>query len=132
VAHDENSAARHLNVLVVAVLLASVVHFSDNAVRFARFPEPRWISSPHVVMIVWLAITPLLLGGWWLAHRRRFRGARIALQLYAGASLLVLGHYAYPAPAPLTLSMHAGIALNAIAALVLLLATPTILHRMRR
>jgi hypothetical protein len=31
----------------------------------------------------------------------------------------------------MTLSIHAGIALNAVAALVLFLATPAVLHRMR-
>jgi cation transport ATPase len=129
---DAKSASRALGLLVVASLLASVLHFADNAVRFHRFPEPQWISGPHVVVVLWLAITPLLLVGWWLARRGRFGPACVLLQSYATVSLFVLGHYMYPAPAPLTLSIHAGIALNAIAALVLLLGTPALLRRMRR
>lgn len=105
------------------------MHFADNAVRFSRFPEPRWISGPLVVVVLWLAITPLLLAGWWLARRRRFVIACAALELYAALSLLVLGHYAYPTPAAMSPSMHAGIAVNAAAALALLVGAPVTLRR---
>jgi hypothetical protein len=117
-------------VLVAASLLATGFHFADNTLRFVRFPEPRWISGPHIVVALWLAITPLLLGGWWLAHHKRLRLARFALQLYAAVSLSVLGHYAYPARS-LSLAMHVGIGVDALAAVVLLLRAPSLLRAMR-
>ena len=110
-----------LNRLVAANLLASTAHFADNAMRFARYPEPRWISGPGTVVMLWLAITPLLLAGWWLARRARFRVAAIALASYAVVSLFVVGHYAYAPLTTLPPSIHVGIAANAIAALTLLL-----------
>jgi hypothetical protein len=76
-------------------------------------------------------VTSLLIGGWWLAHRERFRMARVALQLYAVLSLAVVGHYAYPAAGSMPISSHAGIIANTVAALALLVATPSTLRRMR-
>lgn len=120
-----------LGVLVAANLLASAAHFADNALRFHRYPEPHWISGPSVVIGLWLAITPLLLAGWALARRQRLRLAALALELYAVLSLFVLGHYAYQPATPLTLSIHTGILVNALAALALLLSAPVLLHGMR-
>lgn len=125
------SEARLLDLTIIANLVASAAHFADNAFRFPRFPEPAWISGPEIVILIWLAITPLLLGGWYFAHRRRLQLARVALQFYAGLSLFVLGHYAYPAPSPMPASMHIGIFFNASAALFLFTVTPAIVRRMR-
>jgi hypothetical protein len=116
-----------LNRLVTVNLLASTAHFADNAMRFSRYPEPHWISGPSTVVILWLAITPFLLTGWWLARRAQLRIAAVILVLYSLVSLFVVGHYAYAPVTTLPLSIHLGIAANAIAAFTLLLRAPRLL-----
>ena len=126
------SASRRLNLVVAANLFASTAHFTDNAVRFVLYPEPRWISSPLVVVALWLAITPLLLAGWWLARREHFRLAAGAFGLYSLSSLFVVGHYAYAPVTTIRLSVHITIVANALAALALMLGAPPLLREMRR
>jgi hypothetical protein len=55
--------------LLLVNLAASALHFSDNMLRFGEYPEPKWITTPHVVDALWIAITPLLAAGWWFANR---------------------------------------------------------------
>jgi hypothetical protein len=117
-----------LLILLTANLVASILHFGDNMLRFEAYPEPKWIAGPHVVDALWLAITPLLALGWWLARRGQKWGSVGLLWAYAVASLFVLGHYRYASPMDLSLRINALIVGEALAAAVLIVCAPLVIH----
>jgi hypothetical protein len=113
-----------LPVLLIANLVASALHFGDNMLRFEHYPEPAWITGPHVVDALWLLMTPLLAVGWWLARGGMRRASIGVLWLYGGLSMFVLGHYLYASPFELPASINLLIGLEAVAAGMLLLLAP--------
>jgi hypothetical protein len=52
------SRMRRLKLLIVAGMLASALHFADNAFAIARYPEPSWIT-PFGVAVSWCVMTAL-------------------------------------------------------------------------
>ena len=118
-----------LLILLVVNLVASALHFGDNMLRFHEYPEPAWITGPHVVDAVWLLMTPLLAAGWWLA-RGGIRGWAVGvLWLYGVLSMFVLGHYLYASPSALSFRINFLIALEAVAAGLLLVLAPFLVQR---
>ena len=115
---------RILNVLVTVNLLVSALHFGDNMLHFREYPEPAWITGRHVVDLLWFAISPVLLGGWWLARQGRRAAAVSALWVYCVLSLFVLGHYLYADPSELSFRINVLIIAEAAAAATLLILTP--------
>jgi hypothetical protein len=118
-----------LRVLLIANLVASALHFGDNMLRFAEYPEPQWITGPHVVDALWLAMTPLLAAGWWLARRGMKWASVGALWLYGASSMFVLGHYRYASSAELPPRINVLIAAEAAAAGLLILFAPLSIPR---
>jgi hypothetical protein len=120
---------RLLAALLIANVIASAAHFADNALRFAHYPEPAWITGPGVVELLWFAITPLLALAWWLATRDHKWAALATLALYSVLSLFTLGHYFYASPLDLPFAINALIALEATSAALLLAVAPLAIGR---
>ena len=118
-----------LPILLLVNLVASVLHFGDNMLRFDEYPEPAWIAGPHVVDAAWLLMTPLLAVGWWLARGGVRRWAIGVLWLYGALSMFVLGHYFYASPFELSFRINFLIVLEAVAAGLLLLSAPFLVPR---
>ncbi len=118
-----------LPILLVANLVASALHFGDNMLRFHEYPEPAWITGPHVVDAVWLLMTPLLAVGWWLARAGVREWAVGVLWLYGALSMFVLGHYFYASPSELSFRINFLIGLEAVAAGLLILFAPVLVPR---
>jgi hypothetical protein len=115
--------------MLIANLAASALHFGDNMLRFDEYPEPNWITGPHVVDALWLLMTPLLAVGWWLARRERKRAAVGVFWLYGFASIFVLGHYLYASPWELPFRINFLIGAEALTALLLILFAPFAIPR---
>lgn len=82
--------------LVVAHLVASAVHFTDNVLRFEHYPEPTWLNAPLVAGF-WFLLAALAL----LGLRSVLRGEAVivglaALGLSAFLGIAGLGHYLIP------------------------------------
>jgi hypothetical protein len=116
--------SRGLTLLVLANLAVSILHFSDNALHFERYPEPKWITGPHIVAALWVGITGLLALGWWLAQRGRTWPAIAVLWVYGALSAFALGHYLYGSPQDLTSDMNALIIAETAAAVLLMVLAP--------
>ncbi|MBC2606101.1 hypothetical protein H5P27_08590 [Pelagicoccus albus] len=80
--------------LLVANVIATVLHYVDNIYYFHQYPEPDWLN-PHIVDAFWFAMTPFAALGYVLFKKDRFHLGCISLYIYSSASLLVLGHYNY-------------------------------------
>ncbi len=113
---------RVLIALVAAHVLASALHFADNALRFDHYhDEAKLLLNPTIVFVAWFVQTGLGLAG--LALQRRGRAAgRPLLVVYGALGLAGLLHYAAPPTGGLHTEMHLLIALEAATGLALALA----------
>ncbi len=105
--------------LVVVNIATTIAHYVDNIAFFGEYPEPTWLA-PGMVDAFWFLMTPVAFVGLWLAHRRRIGAGSIALLVYAGMSLLVLGHYRFAPFDSIGWRIHTLIWLEAAAALLLI------------
>jgi len=94
--HLGSNARRWLFWLVIANVAASVLHYVDNVVFFSQYPEPAW-ATPHLIDAFWFVMTPFAVAGYLLVRRGAVVWGGGVLYLYAGMSLLVLGHYRFAA-----------------------------------
>ncbi len=106
---------------VVALnIVATVLHYVDNIIFFSDYPEPAWLA-PGIVDAFWFLMTPVALCGLWFAHRENRSLSSLCLLVYAGMSLLVLGHYRFAPFHTIGMRIHAFIWLEVGAAVVLVL-----------
>jgi hypothetical protein len=92
---DEKPASRRTTSILLGItLIASAVHFADNAFRLDLYPGPVWLTR-NDVLLAWLAL-PLFA---WLAYRSASRARLVAYALlgFAGfAHFLVPHHHSMP------------------------------------
>ncbi len=103
----------------MATVLASALHFADNAARFTDYhdPAPSWLN-PVIVVLVWFLQIGVGLIGLRL-DRQGNRAGRPVLLVYATFGFAGLLHYLAPPPTMDPL-MHASIAGEALASVALL------------
>ena len=95
------AALRPLLVLMAVAFAVSVVHYIDNTVNYADYPQLEPGSSlpnPSVQVVAgaWFFFTAFgALGLWWFA-RGRIAAAAVAIAVYSGSGLVGFGHYAVP------------------------------------
>ena len=92
-AHTQHGQ-RWLLWLLVANVAATILHYVDNVLFFARYPEPSW-ATPHIIDAFWFFMTPFAVLGYLLLRRGVVHWGSVALYSYSAMSLLVLGHYLY-------------------------------------
>jgi hypothetical protein len=112
------SQLRVLCWLLLANVAASILHYVDNVLFFAQYPEPVWIDT-HMIDAFWFAMTPLAWLGYRWVRRGRAHAGAITLYLYAAAGALVLGHYRYAPWCGIATRIHVFILLEAAVAFAL-------------
>jgi hypothetical protein len=116
--------------IVIANVVTTILHYADNILSFAQYPEPSWIS-PHLIDAFWFFMTPFAAAGYVLVRRGNVHLGSAALYAYAAMSLLVLGHYRYAPIHTIALRIHVFIVLEASLAVVLI-AYVFVLHLRER
>ena len=83
-----------LRLLVIGVVV-SVVHYVDNVVNYADYPQADGGLAPSraVIAVSWFVFTALAYASWQLLRRGRRRAAAAALLAYSLSGLVGLGHY---------------------------------------
>jgi hypothetical protein len=101
--HPRSRNQRGLRLLIVLMAVAfvvSVVHYTDNTVNYADYPqgEPGGVPSPPDWLIApsWFLFTTFGVLGLWLFVRGRVAPAAVAIAVYSGSGLIGFGHYAVP------------------------------------
>src|SRR4051812_9280356 len=87
-------ATRVLHVILLAAFVASVGHYTDNYVRFDRYPpaDDGFVGRP-LIWQSWLLFTIAGVVGYVLYRRGRPVGAAFLLVVYAVAGLISPLHY---------------------------------------
>jgi hypothetical protein len=93
-------ATRTLFVLMSAALVISVIHYVDNVVNYADYPQPGTDDLPappaQIIAVSWFAFTAAGAAGLWAWLRRRIVLSAVALMTYAVSGLVGIGHYLVP------------------------------------
>lgn len=118
---------RILVYLIIANIIASILHYVDNVIHFEHYPEPDWLNA-QLVDLFWFFMTPFALLGLWLMKKQQYMPALFALIAYALMGLLVLGHYNYASFFNISFKIHLFIWLEAVLAGILLIYTPLYVH----
>jgi hypothetical protein len=94
-------ALRPLLVLMSVAFVVSVVHYIDNTVNYADYPQAEpgsRLPNPSQTLVAagWFIFTAFGVLGLWLFVRGRITAAAIAIAVYSGSGLVGFGHYAVP------------------------------------
>jgi len=92
---------RPLLVLMSVAFVVSVVHYVDNTVNYADYPQAEpgsRLPNPSQALVAagWFIFTAFGVLGLWLFVRGRITAAAIAIAVYSGSGLVGFGHYAVP------------------------------------
>lgn len=92
---------RTLQVLMSVAFVVSVIHYIDNTLNYADYPQVEPGSalpnpSARVIAAAWFVFTAFgVLGLWWWLHGR-IRAAAAAIAAFSGSGLVGVGHYLVP------------------------------------
>jgi hypothetical protein len=93
-------ATRVLLWLLGVAFIVSVVHYVDNVVNFADYPQPDAGGPPAptaiVIAVSWFVFTAAGVSGLWLWFQRKIVGAALAFTSYSVSGLIGIGHYTVP------------------------------------
>jgi hypothetical protein len=92
------SGLRLLKWLLAVAVLVSIVHYADNFVNYADYPQPTSGPAPSKSLVgaSWFAFSAFGAAGLLLYARGRIRAAAACLAVYAGSGLVGIGHYTVP------------------------------------
>jgi hypothetical protein len=87
---------RILRPLLAVAIAVSIVHYVDNTVNYADYPQPTSGPAPSrtLVAVAWFFFTAFGIAGYVLLTRARATAAAICLAVYSGSGLVGFGHYA--------------------------------------
>jgi hypothetical protein len=114
---------RHISVLAVAYLLASIAHFAHNAEYIAFYPGmPAWLTR-ETVYLAWLGVTSIGLVALVLLRFAAYTAAVALLGVYGALGLDGLAHYTLALCSEHTVVANLTIWSEAITGLLLLVAS---------
>lgn len=101
--------------LLLLFLIASIVstnlHYTDNATFIENYPEPAWITVSGIYA-TWIVMTFIGILGYWLYTQAQFWLSYLCLIIYSVTGLSSPAHYFYGAISNFTFKMHGLILLD--------------------
>jgi hypothetical protein len=121
-----------VGLVVLASVLATTFHFTDNYVSFETYPQPGWVTEASV-LVSWPLLTAFGVAGYLLYRRERFAAANVCLVIYSYAGIGSLGHFLSGSPDAFTTRGLVSVLIDGVAgAAVLAVAVWSILARAQR
>ncbi len=108
-----------LKVILIASIITTGIHFTDNYLFIEQYPQPVWITAPSIYQS-WLLLTVIGIAGYWLYKFNKFWLAYGCLILHSITGLASPGHYLYGSLSRFSLKMHLLIWADGLAGLVVL------------
>lgn len=108
-----------LKLLIIACIISTAIHFTDNYLYIEKYPQPDWItaSSIYISWVIWTAIG---VTGYRLYKSGKFSLAYLFLVIYSFCGLGSLGHYLYGAMSEFSMKMHLFIITDGLTGLAIL------------
>ena len=94
-----------LRAVVVASIVVTALHYTDNYISIEEYPQPDWIH-PETIYITWSLLTLIGIAGYMLFRAGRFVPAGLYLLVYSYTGTSSLGHYQYGGSGDFTTKMH--------------------------
>lgn len=96
--------------LLLLFLIASIVstnlHYTDNATFINNYPEPDWITASGIYT-TWITMTIVGIFGYWLYTQEKLWISYLCLSIYSVTGLSSPAHYFYGAMSNFSIKMHA-------------------------
>lgn len=90
-------AMRPLRALLIAAVAVSVVHYADNYINFADYPDASDAPVPApgrtLIGLSWFMFTAFAIAAYLAFRAGRHRAGAALLAVYSGSGLVGLGHY---------------------------------------
>ncbi|MBH8555671.1 hypothetical protein I8751_25665 [Nostocaceae cyanobacterium CENA357] len=94
-----------LKILLIASIISTGIHFTDNYLFIERYPQPNWITAPSIYQS-WLILTGVGIAAYWLYKYRKFWLSYGCLLVYSLTGLASPGHYIYGSLSQFSAKMH--------------------------
>lgn len=94
-----------LKLLLIACIISTAIHFTDNYLYIKQYPQPEWISASSIY-ISWIIWTAIGIAGYWLYKSEKYWFAYLCLVIYSFCGIDSLGHYFYGAMSDFSIKMH--------------------------
>ncbi len=108
-----------LKLVLLASIISTAIHFTDNYRFIEHYPQPSWITAPSIYQS-WIILTSVGIAGYWLYKFRKFGFAYPCLIVYSLTGLASLGHYLYGSLSQFSLKMHLLIWMDGVTGLAIL------------
>ena len=120
-----------LLILLLAYCAASLLHYLHNAAFLDEYPNmPGWLS-PTRVYLAWLGVTAVGLAGYLLVRRGYRIAGLVVVAVYGALGLDGFVHYGLAPLSAHTFTMHLTIWLEAVTALLVLIAVVRLMKQVR-
>jgi hypothetical protein len=90
-------AASTVGLVVLASVVLSVFHYTDNYVSIETYPQPDWVTGA-VVIVSWIVLTAFGVAGYLLYRNGSIPWAHVCLVVYSYTGLSSIGHFLYGSP----------------------------------
>ncbi|OUL20567.1 hypothetical protein BV378_29600 [Nostoc sp. RF31YmG] len=110
---------RLLKILVIASIISTAIHFTDNYLFIEQYPQPVWITASSISQS-WLILTAIGITGYWLYKYRSFWLAYGCLSVYSFTGIASPGHYFYGTLSHFSAKMHLFIWTDGLTSLAIL------------
>jgi hypothetical protein len=119
-----------LQIILLAAVLSSIVHYTDNTIRFDSYPQddPELVSRP-MIPVSWVLFTAFGALGYVLFRRNRWWAAAACLAVYSISGLISPLHYLYGSLSEFDVAQHVFILTDGIAGLAVLGFAVSLLRR---
>ena len=101
-----NSNQTLLLLFLIASIVSTNLHYTDNATFIENYPEPDWITVSGIYL-TWIVMTFIGILGYWLYTQEQFWISYFCLTLYSFTGLSSPAHYFYGALSNFSVKMHA-------------------------
>ena len=102
-----------LKFLLVACIISTAIHFTDNYLYFEHYPQPDWIT-PASIYRSWIIWTVTGIAGYWLYKNEWYWSSYLCLAYYSFCGLTSLSHYLYGPMSEFSAKMHFFIATDGL------------------
>lgn len=103
--NSTGNSCQWLLILLIANIVAMILHFTDNFIFLDSYPQPDGIKAEGVILY-WIIMTVVGVVGYFL-YRRLYYSSCLCLYAYSAMTIVSVGHYFYAPVWKLSLKMNA-------------------------